>query len=138
VVTYRSRVGSPVEVFSIVADNLNSAIELGDCTHVAALGVAFGLGNGLLEVLSSEPRQPRSLNPGNPVGLKRGRTVVLDCDASTSETVVITGRGHQTQRVVLDNDHGQRLVLDVDPGESIGVRFDPGEKVVLHNNFRRP
>lgn len=137
-VAYRSRVGSPGEVFLKVTDNMQDALDLGDAAHSPVLGVAVGLGMAALDVLTSEERQFQRLGPGNKLGIKRGRTFVLDSDINTSETVVFTGLGKRTERLVLDSDHGQRLVFDVDPGESVEVRFDPGERVTVHNNFRRP
>jgi hypothetical protein len=137
-VTYRSRVGSPVEILGIVADNLNTALDVGDVTHLPAVAVAFGLGKGVMEVLSSDTRCPQILDPGDKVGIRRGRTVVFDGDVGTSETLRFTGVGNRTERLVLESDLGQRLVRDVDPGESIGIRLEPGERITVHNNFRRP
>lgn len=136
-VTYRSKIGSPVEILSIVADNMNTALDLGDI-HQPALGVALALGKGAFEVFASEARLPQRLDPDGTLGIRRGRTFVIDGDASTSETLVFTGLSNRTQRVVLDSDLGQRLVLDVDPGQTRGVSLEPGERVTVHHNFRRP
>jgi hypothetical protein len=136
--TYRSKVGSPVEIASILADNLNTGLDIGGATHLPTLGLAYGLVNGVAELLTSDACLPRTLGPGDKVGIRRGRTVVFGGDVSTSETLRFTGVGNRRERLVLDSDLGQRLVRDVDPGESFGIRLEPGERVTVHNNFRRP
>lgn len=137
---YRSKIGSPGEILTIVAENMHTALDACDATIPAlqALGVAVSVGNGVLDVLGSESRLPQRLDQGDKLEIKRGRTFVFDGDASTSETLAFTGVGKRTERLVLDSELGQRLVLDVAPGQRREVRLEPGERITVHNNFRRP
>jgi hypothetical protein len=139
-VTYRSKVGSPVEILGIVADNLSTGLDAMDATFPAlqAFGVGVAVVNGVTELLTSEARMPQRLGPGDQVAIRRGRTLVVDGDVSTSEAFRVIGAGNHTQRVVLESDLGQRLVCDVDPGESFRIRLEPGERITVHHNFRRP